>query len=192
MSYISRPTQVLKDFLEQQQGLKPRMEFTLGRLAMALEMITVIKTMEDELVPMLSLQRNEIISVLQTLLRDQDLAEPAMEWYEALTLWRQPVFSDELDAEREDTADAEHLLSMLVDGLASLGGGLQAARVLAEGTRALQGSDQSPVPSLDELDLMPDEGSDTRLSESDESPSDTDESRAEFLRQSRSRRRTEP
>jgi hypothetical protein len=36
MSYIARPTEVLKSYLEQVQGLKPRMEFTLGRLSMAL------------------------------------------------------------------------------------------------------------------------------------------------------------
>jgi hypothetical protein len=183
MSYIARPTEVLKSYLEQVQGLKPRMEFTLGRLSMALEMITVIKTIEDELVPMLTLQRHEVISVLQTLLKDQDLAEPAMEWYEALTLWRQPVFV---------RPDAEHLLSDLADGLASLGGGLQAALVLAEGTRALHGDDQSPAPASGESDLIPDEAAGARLNESDEALGDSDESRAEFLRLSRSRRRTEP
>jgi hypothetical protein len=182
---------VLKSYLEQVQGLKPRMEFTLGRLSMALEMITVIKTIEDELVPMLTLQRHEVISVLQTLLKDQDLAEPAMEWYEALTLWRQPVFVRP-DAGLGAISDAEHLLSDLADGLASLGGGLQAALVLAEGTRALHGDDQSPAPASGESDLIPDEAAGARLNESDEALGDSDESRAEFLRLSRSRRRTEP
>jgi hypothetical protein len=168
------------------------MEFTLGRLSMALEIITVIKTLEDELVPMLSLKRYEIISVLETLLRDQDLAESAMEWYEALTLWRQPVISDGPVSEHEGTADAERLLSRLVDAASSQGGGLQHARALAEGTRALHGEHQSPaLPSTDSELGLPLEV-ESMLTELSESPGDDDEARAEFLRQSRSRRETGP
>lgn len=186
--FISRPTEVLKAFLQQEQGLKPRMEFTLGRLSMALEIITVIKTLEDEIVPMLSLQRAEIVSVLHTLLRDQNLAESAMGWYEALTLWRQPAFSDEPASEHEGTADASRLLSRLADVASSQGGGLQHARALAEGTRALHDERQSPDPPSDVWDPTPDEAVEAMHSELYESLDDGEIGRAEFLRLQRSRR----
>jgi hypothetical protein len=87
VDYMMRPTQVMVRFMLT-AGLKPPMEFHLGRTAMALEVLTVIKTLEDDRVPMLALQREETISVLTTLLLDQDLWESATEWYEKLAEWQ--------------------------------------------------------------------------------------------------------
>jgi hypothetical protein len=83
------------------------MEFDMGRLSMALEIITVIRTLEDELVPMLALQRQETISVLETLLNDQLLADRAMEYYDRLSLWRQPVFLPSPEPVRSDEPDQD-------------------------------------------------------------------------------------
>jgi hypothetical protein len=116
---------------------------------MALEILTVIKTPEEELVPMLALSREETISVLTTLLRDQDLAEVADEWYEQLSLWRLPVFVPEPSPARSDlseglTAVPSSRLEALRDALA-----------LDGSTHALPDSDQSPALPLDELDQEP-------------------------------------
>jgi hypothetical protein len=188
--FLARPTVVLRQFLEQEHDLKPRREFYLGRLSMALELITVIRTLEDELVPMLALQRAETISVLQTLLQDQGLAEQAMQWYDALSLWRQPRF--EPDVVRGATDDAVvRLRQLATSDPSSPGGALQGALVLADSKRALLDTDQSlALPSGESEQPTPSEAAPTS-SESDESSADTEDDRAAFLRQSRSRRGTQ-
>lgn len=95
MDYMSRPTEVLKTYLKEYDligGTRKNSGWILGRLSMALEILTVIKTLEDELVPMLTINRSETISVLRTLLRDLDFEETAEEWYERLCEWRKPTF----------------------------------------------------------------------------------------------------
>lgn len=67
--------------------------FLLGQMAMALEVITVIKSLEG--IPIVSDRgRVETISVLQTLLVDTDMADHAYDLYEELNEWRKPRFQD--------------------------------------------------------------------------------------------------
>lgn len=92
-SFILRPTEVLEQYLVAQgKGDLGRVRrvLTFGRLAMALEIVTTIRTLEQHSLLIYSPQ--ETISVLQTLLQDQELAEQAVEWYELLAEWRKPKF----------------------------------------------------------------------------------------------------
>lgn len=87
MSFMARPTQEFERYLELNYGA-PRGWYRMGRIAMALEVITVIRLLEDheELVA----HAQECISVLQTLLNDQGLTDDGYAWYERLVEWRKP------------------------------------------------------------------------------------------------------
>ena len=163
MSFIARPTRVLIDYLTQEVGSEPRMEFNLGRLAMALEIITVVKTIEDEVVPMLALQREEIVSVLTTLLRDQDLAEVAEEWYERLNQWRNVSFVPEPSLARSDDVGFLSLPSRAVPS--SRLEALREATALLGDTDAPTHSDQSPALPSGESGEVPISGDEPTPSE---------------------------
>jgi hypothetical protein len=92
--FIARPTDLLLTFFQEAWGQdKSRIssEVQLGRLAMGLEVMTLIKTLEDRRVPVMT-SREEIISVLTTFLVDQELWDVCEEWYEFLSDWRRPKF----------------------------------------------------------------------------------------------------
>lgn len=133
--FLARPTVELRKFLKF-SSLEQWRAFESGRLAMALEILTVVKTLEDERVPMLALQRAEIISVLETLLVDQGLDEVADRWYGWLGKFRQPKFVPIGNKPSDENA--------------SVASTLQDAVVLAEGTYVPPDERQSPDPSSDE------------------------------------------
>jgi len=136
-SYMARPTEVLEAYLRRFPVSEPRSWYQFGRLAMALEITTVVKTLEAY--ETIARQAPEIVSVLQTLLREQGLEREAGTWYDALNAWRAPRFSPV----PEDTDASGHLTSRPDAAHASPVGGLQDAVALAEGTRARQDSGQS-------------------------------------------------
>lgn len=195
LSYIADPTSVFLQFLDQEHGMKPRREFLLGRMALALELLTVIKTLEDEVVPMLTLQRMEIISILETFLREQNLVEQANEWYDALDRWRKPTFVS------PDNPMGYHfpaIDSSLVDNEFSVLGAYDPASLDEKLEGILARPDSNPVP-LDvrrSQDLpssasgeQPDEEGRSKLIESDESPGDNVRRRIEFRQGSHDRHR---
>jgi hypothetical protein len=127
-------------------------EYEYGRLSLALEILTVVKTLEDERVPMLALQRAETISVLRTLLVDQGMDTMAETWYDFLVEWRQPKFVAE-GVSVPASADVT----------------LQDALALAESTRAELDERQSlalPSGESDEQTTGEDEATRIELSES--------------------------
>lgn|SRR5215831_13420192 len=84
--FIKNPTTLLRQIL----GIGRNDDFAAGRLAMALEIVSVIRILEDN--PMLSAQASgTVISVLETFLRDQHL-----DWcygtYDKLSASRRPTF----------------------------------------------------------------------------------------------------
>lgn len=161
MSYMQNPTETLVEYLTRMGWLQVRdRQFRLGRLSLALEVITVIKTLEDERVPTMALSKEETISVLQTLLQDCGLAEEAMEWYDRLSEWRRPKFVAENGPSPSRTSDA---LPPPSDAHASLGESPRRAPSLDEHTRALEHLRRSPAPPLDESGELPDEGAQPKL-----------------------------
>lgn len=91
MSFIHEPTAVLVKNLG--QSLRDETSFWYGRLAMALEVVTLIKTLED--VPGTSATetgRQETIAVLQGFLKSQGFDELAYKHYDVLNEWRRLKF----------------------------------------------------------------------------------------------------
>jgi hypothetical protein len=89
--YIRNPTTVMQRLLR--DALRDEASFWYGRLAMALEVITLIKTLEE--VPGTSLTeagRQETVSTLVTFLRDQGFDDVAYKQYEVLNDWRKLKF----------------------------------------------------------------------------------------------------
>jgi len=90
-TYIMRPSELFKQYLGE---MMHETQFQYGMLGMALEIVTVIKTLES--LPTASVgTRQETISVLHTLLQDLHLDEYAYEWYDRLNDWRRPKFLPE-------------------------------------------------------------------------------------------------
>jgi hypothetical protein len=149
-----RPSEVFKLYLEQTAQGRVGNEFSYGMLAMGLEVVTVIRTLEA--LPTISVgARQETISVLHTLLVDMRMDEQAYLWYERLDEWRRPKFRPEPESE-------QHELSHGGLSGAELGGAaLRVARasLLASQLReeqatldtdALSGTDRTTDPSSDE------------------------------------------
>lgn len=85
MDYILNPSRDLKRLM------KMSTEYDYGMLGMALEILTVIKTIED--LPVIDQgARIETVSVLYTLLSDLDMLEAATETYEKLSEARRVRF----------------------------------------------------------------------------------------------------
>jgi hypothetical protein len=78
--------------------------FQLGRMSMALEIITQIKALEELRAIASDLGRAEAVSALDTLLLDCGMRDVAYEMYEKLNGWRRPAFSPE--PERGGISDA--------------------------------------------------------------------------------------
>ena len=88
--FMSHPTTVLRQWLMQETplGVVER-DFNLGRLAMALEVLTQIKILHD--LPLTELSAH-VEGALQALLIDQGLMDDAEKVYEKLDAWRAPKF----------------------------------------------------------------------------------------------------
>lgn len=91
---MRRPTDELVSYLAAQSKREPevvRHHLYFGRLAMALEVITVVKIIEEY---SLLATKEDTISVLQTLIVDQELMDDATEWYHKLCDWRRIKLDD--------------------------------------------------------------------------------------------------
>lgn len=102
---MARPTDELRSYMAT-QGFELREIdelLKLGRLAMAMEIITVAKILEAH---QLLAENEQMIAVLQTLLRDQDLMDPALEYYEGLSEWRR--IKIDAACEAPDAPASEH------------------------------------------------------------------------------------
>ncbi len=169
--YMKDPSKVFRSFIGyDHRGHEFHRGYEAGIMAMALELITVAKTVEslpyeDELVP------EEIVSTIYTLLNGMDLTEHATLWYERTSEWRRPkLVADELVSVQPDTVSPEQL-SLLPRpprdgaGVSPLGA---AARL---GTlHAQQPTDQSPGLPSSLLALLHGEGVNTKLIESQRPP----------------------
>lgn len=99
VNYMADPSKVLWDYLRttrlpregSAKGFKEWYDY--GQLAMALEIVTLIKNLE-QLPVVTDIGRQETISALQTLLRSMDLDEVAWEMYDRLCEWRRPKFHE--------------------------------------------------------------------------------------------------
>jgi hypothetical protein len=161
LSYIVRPSEVFKLYLAEKMTV-PDDAIQYGMLAMGLEIVTVIKTLEA--LPTTSVgARAETISVLHTLLRDVGLDLYAYEWYERLNEWRKPSFVPV--AEQPHTDDAGAQLLQLSPSRASL---------LASALLAEQESSYTDVP--DGSDQLMDQPSGESAEQADEEePATSDE-----------------
>ena len=86
--FMRRPTEVMVSYLATQTGKSPTQIvrlLELGRIAMAMELITVVRIIDEySLLP----TKEDTIAAIQTLIVDQELLEPADEWYSRLSEWR--------------------------------------------------------------------------------------------------------
>lgn len=86
--FMKRPTEVLASYMAANTDQPERYwmrRMGPGRIAMAMELITVIRILESI---QIAAEHEQTISVLQTLLVDQQLAELGAEWYSKLSEWR--------------------------------------------------------------------------------------------------------
>lgn len=84
---MAHPTQVLLEAY----GREPDSAFMLGRLSMALEVITSIRCIEG--VPVVDEHtKSSVVSALETLLVRTNTADIGYEWYERLLQWRRLTF----------------------------------------------------------------------------------------------------
>jgi hypothetical protein len=95
--FIQYPTRIFAAWLKG-QGRFSRVQqdaYHCGRLAMALEIITQIKSLEG--LPVVSeLGRQEAIAGLHAVLVNNGLEEVAFEWYDYLSEWRKPTFEPDV------------------------------------------------------------------------------------------------
>jgi hypothetical protein len=131
--FMQRPTEELCSYLAAQSGTTPeaiRKMLHAGRVAMAMELITVAKVIEDHsLLP----SKEDTIAVIQTLIIDQDLLEAADEWYHRLSDWRRIKLYG--DASEDAVLFHRSVASVLSD--------LRGALPPERSTDAPPGSDQS-------------------------------------------------
>lgn len=89
-TYMAHPTAVLKAYMQAHQIER---DLSWGQLAMGLEVVTLIRTLED--IPVVNEAEKEgTIACLVTLLREQQLEE-VYGFYDALAEWRKPRFVSE-------------------------------------------------------------------------------------------------
>lgn len=82
-AYMARPTEVYRAWLSRTGAIREDVGFEEGRLAMAMEIITVRKSLQA--VGMLT---TEMVSTMDALLADQGLIDTAERMYEELCEWR--------------------------------------------------------------------------------------------------------
>ncbi len=94
MPFIQSPSKLLLEYLIKRgmvAGKRERRVFEAGILAMGLEIVTVLKTLEG--IPITSeAARAETESVLHTLLVEMGIADHVYELYGNLDEWRKPKF----------------------------------------------------------------------------------------------------
>ena len=92
LDFIADPSELFIEYLNS-TGTTPRqLDYQLGQMSMALEIITQIKTLE-ELKPLTSdTGRAEAVGALVTLLTDCGMLEVAYEMYSKLNQWRRHSF----------------------------------------------------------------------------------------------------
>jgi len=134
--FMRRPTETLIDYMTSTSGLpRDRIErvLMLGRIAMAMELMTVAAIIDEHsLLP----AKEDTIAVVRTLLIDQNLDEPAREWYERLSEWRRI---------KPASVSAEHV-DEIHRGVASSLADLPDALPPRDSTSAQPGTDQSSHP----------------------------------------------
>jgi hypothetical protein len=158
--FIQHPTRIFAAWLKSKGrwSVVQRDAFNCGRLAMALEIVTQMKSLEG--LPVVSdLGRQEAIAAMHQLLQDNDLDEIAYEWYDYLALWRKPTF--EPDAWQPDTspvlpgslvADASPVVEQRSvpshsGSNGELGGGrLQIGPAISSGRRSYGEDETAPEP----------------------------------------------
>ena len=99
---IKNPTHVLEQYLEA-HGLQRGYQW--GRLAMALELITVVRSLEVFGESMADFEREQIVSVIDTFMVSQGVAETAAVFYEKLLEWRKVKFVA-VEGDESDDRDA--------------------------------------------------------------------------------------
>lgn len=169
--YIADPSDVFKKFLEYDlRGHEWQGGYQAGVMAMALELITVAKTIEalpseNPAIP------EEIISTIYTLLNGMDLTEQASVWYERVADWRRPKFvGDEPAASLVGIADAGQLTLPLDHGPSSSRAS-RSAGVAPLGTlHAEPRFDQSPGLSSGVSALLHGTAVNTKQNESEQPP----------------------
>jgi hypothetical protein len=104
--FMERPTDVLRSYMAAQgiDAEEAERLLRMGRIAMALEVMTVVKMLEE--FQLLS-ENERMISVLITLLTDQDLLGVATAYYEDLSEWRR-IKAVEVDAAAHDVQLSAH------------------------------------------------------------------------------------
>lgn len=92
MTFIARPSHVFKQYVRS-TGRLDNTSYHMGMMALALEIITQIKVLEEMRYIASDLGREEAVSALQTLLKDCGIHDVAYEMYDRLAEWRKPKFS---------------------------------------------------------------------------------------------------
>jgi hypothetical protein len=98
---IARPSEVWREYVRS-TGRIEGFSWEMGRMAMALEIITQIKILE-EIKVMGDTARAQAVTALQTLLQDCGMGETAWQIYEDLDKWRRVRFYAEPAPEHEGT-----------------------------------------------------------------------------------------
>lgn len=106
MSFIKNPSDVFWQAVR--ASITDRGDYGLGRLSMALEVVTLIRSLEA-LPVVTDLGRSEAISALHTMLVEQQMDEMAYEWYERLAEWRKPKLRAEHGHVQQGTDDVGDL-----------------------------------------------------------------------------------
>lgn len=102
MAFIAHPTDTLKEYVRADGSRVDDFSWHLGRMSMALEILTQIYVLEEFRPISTDIGRNEAISALWTLLIDCGLDQPAQEMYELLGRWRQLRFVSEQHAHEHE------------------------------------------------------------------------------------------
>jgi hypothetical protein len=103
--FMENPTDVLLSYMARRPANNAARDgymLRMGRIAMGMEVITVIKLLEEH--EYLLDHANEAIAVLTTLLTDQGLMEEAQQWYHHLSEWRKIKLYDAVADASDRTA----------------------------------------------------------------------------------------
>lgn len=91
MTFIARPSHVFKQYVRS-TGSLDNTSYHMGMMALALEIVTQIKVLEELKYIASDLGREEAVSALQTLLKDCGIHDAAYEMYDRLAEWRKVKF----------------------------------------------------------------------------------------------------
>jgi len=166
--FMKDPSQVFRAFIGfDHRGHDFHRGYEAGIMGMALELITVAKTVEA-LPTEDPATREEVVSTIYTLLNGMELTEQATLWYERVAEWRKPKF--EREPSHGDTSDAAQLSLLPRPPRASGGVSPLGEATLLHRIPAQPDSDQSQGPPSSWSDLMHYGVARTTPSESPQSP----------------------